>query len=603
MRTLRSLQIQSNKFDGALPCSFRHLWLLRSLCLSKNEFFGTLPGQLLKDLALLSELHGDSNKLSGSLPSAVGEMSTLKLLDLNSNQLDGSISALPSKLTVAQLQTNAFHGHLPETLGYIRAFEVIDFGSNRLAGALSEELVGGSLQLSFGNNHLAGSVPERLIAGSPELRKLSLHANLLHGRLPNAIQSMKRLVILFLMDNRFTGSVPMAPRLLTIFQLSFNELSGALPEGIGVLLSMEVLNLGNNIMKGTIPDCLGLMVALRIVISPKNRLAGALPSNLGSLPRLSTLVLDANELIGALPGGLCLLRLLSLLEASRNALEGTMPGCFSDITNLLFFQLSGEGHRQTLRGSLPSSMARATDLVDFVAPGHHLEGFVPTFSPKLKVLDLHMNALELLLGLRLNVKSEVYILLHRNRLSCKLPASNATGAEVALVALVNHLTRLGDKDYPAWVLPIERDGLFWHDTKDGFWLAAKVLIGCGALVNVVLRRVGYQSLPAFWMRWQSCGKMLGVCVRLAAGVFRFVASQVLRSCLLVAMVLTCTYYVCPHTLALTSACLLRSFPVHISSGLISAWRLNIHSGQAALQGIARRDGKLGEGARAELMCP
>ena len=373
---------------------------------------------------------------------------------------------------------------------------------------------------------------------------------------------MKRLESLYLFNNRFTGSLPVAPELITLL-LFCNELSGALPKGLGVLLSMEVLNFGSNILKGTIPNCIGFMVALSNVLIPQNCLAGALPGNFALLPTLSTLKLDANKLTGALPEAACLLRWLCVLEASDNALEGAIPGCFSDVTQLSFLQLSGDGHRQTLRGSLPSSFARATSLAAFVVPGHRLEGFVPTFLPTLKVLDLHKNALELLLGSRLNITSDMYILLHRNRLSCKLPPDNATRAGMALVALSNHLTRLKKKDCPAWVLPIERDGLFWYDSNDGFWLVVKVLMGCVALVSVVLGRVGYQRLPGLWIRWQSSGEMHGVCARSAAGVSSFMASKVAWSCLSLSMVLTSAYYVCPHTLALMSACLSRSFCVQI----------------------------------------
>ena len=540
-----------------------HLWLLRSLCLTKNEFFGSLPEQLLKGLALLSELHGNSNKLSGSLPSAIGQMSALTILHLESNQLEGSVPVLPSTLTVAQLQTNKLHGHLPETLSYIRNFVDFSFANNSLAGSVPEWPAGGSFKLLFGINYLAGSLPAGLLAGNSNIKKLALYSNLLRGGLPSAIQSMKRLETLYLNSNRFTGSLPVAPELLTCLMLSYNELSGTLPEGLGVLLSMKVVDLSVNILKGRIPDSIGFMVVLRYVFIHKNRLAGALPSNLAWLPFLTVLKLDANDFIGALPDAVCLSRQLGLLEAGDNALEGTMLGCFSDITSLSYLQLSGDGHRQALRGSLPSGIARATGLVAFVAPANRLEGFIPALSPSLKVFDLHRNALELLLGSRLSVKSEMYILLHRNRLSCKLPADNATRAAMVLVALGNHLTRLEEKDYPAWVLPIERDGLFWYDSNDGCWLAAKILIGCGALVSALLRRIEYQCLPGLCLRWQSSSEMHGVCARLAAGVFSFMASQVLRSSVLVSMVLTCTYYVCPHILALMSACLLRSLSVQI----------------------------------------
>ena len=54
------------------------------------------------------------------------------------------------------------------------------------------------------------------------------------------------------------------------------------------------------------------------------------------------------------------------------------------------------------------------------------------------------------------------VLLHRNKLSCELPSrSSGSKSRMALVAIGNHFAYPGNKDFPPWVLPFERDGLFW----------------------------------------------------------------------------------------------------------------------------------------------
>ena len=45
-------------------------------------------------------------------------------------------------------------------------------------------------------------------------------------------------------------------------------------------------------------------------------------------------------------------------------------------------------------------------------------------------------------------------------------------------------------NFPNWVLPFERDGLFWCDMDVGLWLAAKIVMGFSFFAMVFLNQVG-----------------------------------------------------------------------------------------------------------------
>ncbi|CAN0423458.1 unnamed protein product, partial [Ascophyllum nodosum] len=83
---------------------------------------------------------------------------------------------------------------------------------------------------------------------------------------------------------------------LKTLDLSYNQLSGAIPSALGGLSALERLDLSHNQLSGAIPSALGRLSALKTLHLHYNQLSGAIPSALGGLSALKTLHLHYNQL-------------------------------------------------------------------------------------------------------------------------------------------------------------------------------------------------------------------------------------------------------------------------------------------------------------------
>lgn len=318
------------------------------------------PPQFLKAF-FISE-----NKLTGNIPSLICNWSLLIVLDLSRNRLSGTIPEclgnFSYSLEVMNLQMNNFYGQIPDSFinGRLRSVLLDD---NQLEGPLPKSLSNcSSLEiLNFGNNMLIGTFPDWL-ASLPSLQVLILGSNILHGSLPSSVFSALR--ILDLSGNEFTGSLPaklirnltamkdMSSRVpeplelprfeinihrstyhrgdqydfyyqtsvrvrtkrseielvktLAIFiamDLSNNRFSGVIPEELGQLISLQMLNFSHNNFTGLIPSSLGNLAALESLDLSSNKLGGGIPSQLTNLTFLEALNLSENSLFGPIPNG------------------------------------------------------------------------------------------------------------------------------------------------------------------------------------------------------------------------------------------------------------------------------------------------------------
>jgi Leucine-rich repeat (LRR) protein len=87
---------------------------------------------------------------------------------------------------------------------------------------------------------------------------------------------------------------------LATLDLSFNELSGAIPSSLGRLTRLLYLLLGNNNLGGSIPSSFGFSDLITLDFS-SNLLSGEIPSSFGTLSVLSELLLGNNSLTGPAP--------------------------------------------------------------------------------------------------------------------------------------------------------------------------------------------------------------------------------------------------------------------------------------------------------------
>ncbi|KAK8488537.1 hypothetical protein V6N11_045099 [Hibiscus sabdariffa] len=85
--------------------------------------------------------------------------------------------------------------------------------------------------------------------------------------------------------------------------LSNNRFSGQIPEEVGQLVSLQMLNFSHNNFIGPIPASFRNLVALESLDLSSNKLNGRIPSQMSKLTFLEVLNLSGNNLVGPIPHG------------------------------------------------------------------------------------------------------------------------------------------------------------------------------------------------------------------------------------------------------------------------------------------------------------
>ena len=121
---------------------------------------------------------------------------------------------------------------------------------------------------------------------------------------------------------------------VTGLSLLFNNISGTLPESIGELKNLRILELSFNRISGTLPASLGNLSKLEMLAFNGNALTGNVPESLGAIKNLKQIHLSSNFLTGSLPGSLKNLKNLEVFNVFDNKLSGELPSEISKIKTL-----------------------------------------------------------------------------------------------------------------------------------------------------------------------------------------------------------------------------------------------------------------------------
>lgn len=160
-----------------------------------------------------------------------------------------------------------------------------------------------------------------------------------------------------------------------------NGLNGTLPEELGDLSNLELINISLNAnLTGPIPNSIGNLTNLIYLGLQWNSLTGAIPNTIGNLSQLQELRLLWNDLSGTLPssiGNLTNLGIMELDGANGNNFSGTLPNSFGNLTNLTLLSIGNNN----LEGTLPSSLENLTNLTNVILTNNNLTGTIPFNSP------------------------------------------------------------------------------------------------------------------------------------------------------------------------------------------------------------------------------
>ena len=247
---------------------------------------------------------------------------------------------------------------------------------------------------------------------------------------------------------------------LTELDLSDNGLEGAIPSGIGLLETLEVLDLGGN------------GVTREAAYAPRDAdhedicafpaypdhtpqlgagLTGPIPHQLGILNRLRVLNLGENSLTGSIPPELGNLESLQTLELGWNNLSGSIPPELAGLANLEVLSLclnrrrDGETWVGGLTGSIPAELGELGGIEVLNLYYNQLTGSMPPELgdlPNLQVMDIGVNLLTGPIPVELGDLEELRLLrLHGNRLTDPIPAELADLQNLQVLHLhANQLT-------------------------------------------------------------------------------------------------------------------------------------------------------------------
>ncbi|OIV97440.1 hypothetical protein TanjilG_16201 [Lupinus angustifolius] len=287
------------------------------------------------------------------------------------------------QVIVIQLPWKGLSGQISDRIGQLQELRKLSLHDNLISGSIPSSL--GLLPNLRGvqlfNNKLSGSIPPSL-GYCPLLQSLDLSNNLLTGTIPDSIASSTRLYWLNLSFNSFSGSIPAKlthSDSLTILDFQHNNLSGSVPNTWGGSVKsgffrLQSLILDHNLFSGNVPSSLGRLSELKEISLSHNQFSGTIPNEIGTLSRLQTLDFSNNALSGQIQETLGKLHNLSVLILSRNKFSGHIPASIGNISNLMQLDLS----LNNISGEIPISFNTQHSLNLFNVSYNNLSGSVPT---------------------------------------------------------------------------------------------------------------------------------------------------------------------------------------------------------------------------------
>ncbi|CAM8908827.1 unnamed protein product [Rhodiola kirilowii] len=353
--SLRTLDLRSNLLQGKLPNLPPFAWYMD---FSRNSFSSKLPSEIGRYISRPYFFSLASNFFGGKIPTSICNASYLEVLDLSNNLFNGGLPPCLAKMNgtlgVLNLGKNHITGQISDTFTTTCMLRTLDLSWNYIQGKLPKSLANcKELEvLDLGNNRIDDTFPCWLKNVST-LRVLVLRSNMLRGSIgcPDTTRTWPMLQIVDLACNKFNGSINSDSLSSwkgmmtgdneaesTHGYLNYNVLDqlyyqdtvtvsykGQQKMFVKIFAVFSSMDFSRNQFSGEIPDMIGNLTSLYVLNFSHNMFSSYIPASLGNLKKLESLDLSQNRLTGQIPAELATLTFLSVLNLSYNYLEGKIP--------------------------------------------------------------------------------------------------------------------------------------------------------------------------------------------------------------------------------------------------------------------------------------
>ncbi|CAN8288110.1 unnamed protein product [Cochlearia groenlandica] len=288
--------------------------IVRTSCTDRNWNFasGSANSTIVCDCSTNDTCHVTnillkSFSLPGIFPPEFGNLTRLQEIDLSRNYLNGTIPATLSRIPLQTLSIvgNRFSGPVPSHLGAITTLVDVNLESNLFTGPIPSSL--GSLRsltrLLLSANNITGSIPESF-SNLKNMTDFRLDGTSISGKIPDFIGSWSLLETLNLQGTSMEGPIPSSlSNLNNLTELRITDLNGPVfpfPD-LENMTNIERLVLRNCLIRGSIPDYIGLMSKLKLLDLSLNMLTGPIPDTFQRLDAYNFMFLNNNSLTGQVP--------------------------------------------------------------------------------------------------------------------------------------------------------------------------------------------------------------------------------------------------------------------------------------------------------------
>ncbi|KAL6133091.1 hypothetical protein ACLB2K_065328 [Fragaria x ananassa] len=294
------LDYSSNNFCSGIPTGADFCRYTSVFSAANNNLSGIIPGSICNS-ASLEVLDLSNNSFTGTLPQCFTTMSGLAVLDLSGNNVTNVVIPQNCNLGSLDLSGNQLESQLQKSLANCTKLEVLNLGNNQITDAFPCFLKNISTLrlLSLRSNNFYGSTvcPKTNGANENNAARYRYHLGMQGGM--HYVINYKDAVTV-----TSKGLQMNLPSILTVFTLidfSCNKFNGSIPEEIGGLISLRVLNLSKNAFTGAIPSSLSSLQVVESLDLLQNKLSGEIPPQFAKLTFLTVLNLSNNQLEGRIP--------------------------------------------------------------------------------------------------------------------------------------------------------------------------------------------------------------------------------------------------------------------------------------------------------------